>query len=97
MAEAKRGQTLTGEEIKNLISTIVAEPRMCGFEAYVITKSMPRLKKMGFVEEGENNLRQKLKNITDVKRNMYQLTVLLMNNGSSILYRLLRSMTRSLS
>ena len=63
MAEAKRGQTLTGEEIKNLISTIVAEPRMCGFEAYVITKSMPRLKKMGFVEEGENNLRQKLKDM----------------------------------
>ena len=34
---------------------------MWGFEAYVITKSVPRLKKMGFVEEGENNLRLKLK------------------------------------
>lgn len=34
---------------------------MCGFEVYVITKSEPRLKKMGFVENGSDNLRKKLK------------------------------------
>lgn len=61
MADAETRQELTGQEIKNLISTITATPRMCGFEVYVITKSEPRLKKMGFVESGADNLRQKLK------------------------------------
>lgn len=61
MPEAEIRQELTGIEIKSLISTIIAAPRMCGFEVYVITKSEPRLKKMGFVENGVDNLRQKLK------------------------------------
>ncbi len=34
---------------------------MGGFEVFVITKFEPRLNKMGFVENGTNNLRQKLK------------------------------------
>lgn len=61
MADAETRQELTGQEIKKLISTITATPKMCGFEVYVITKSEPRLKKMGFVENGADNLRQKLK------------------------------------
>lgn len=61
MVETETRQELTGQEIKNLISTITATPRMCGFEVYVITKSEPWLKKMGFVENGSDNLRQKLK------------------------------------
>ena len=51
----------TGQKIKEMISTLTAAPNMCGFEVFVITKSDPRLKKMGFIESGENNLRQKLK------------------------------------
>lgn len=61
MADAEIRQGLTGLEIKTLISEITATPKMCGFEVYVITKSEPRLKKMGFVENGADNLRQKLK------------------------------------
>lgn len=61
MVEAEIRQELTGEEIKNLISTMTATPSMCGFEVYIITKSEPRLKKMGFIENGANNLRQKMK------------------------------------
>lgn len=52
---------LTGQKIKEMISTLTAAPNKCGFEVFVITKSDPRLKKMGFIESGENNLRQKLK------------------------------------
>ena len=61
MADSETRQEITGQEIKTLITTITATPRMCGFEVYVITKSEPRLKKMGFVENGADNLRQKLK------------------------------------
>lgn len=61
MADAEIRQELTGQEIKELVSTITATPEMYGFEVYVITKSEPRLKKMGFVENGPDNLRQKLK------------------------------------
>lgn len=61
MAEAETRQELTGQEIKSLLSEITATPGMCGFEVFIITKSEPRLKKMGFVENGTNNLRQKLK------------------------------------
>lgn len=62
MADAETRQKISGQEIKTLISTITATPRSCGFEVYVITKSEPRLKKMGFVENGTDTLRQKLKN-----------------------------------
>lgn len=62
MAEAETRQEITGQQVKDLISKITATPRMCGFEVYVITKSEPRLKKMGFVENGADNLREKLKN-----------------------------------
>ncbi len=61
MADAESRQEIIGQEIKTLISTITATPQMCGFEVYVITKSEPRLKKMGFVENGSDNLRKKLK------------------------------------
>jgi hypothetical protein len=61
MADVETRQELTGQEIKTLISTITDTPRMCGFEVYVITKSEPRLKKMGFVENSADNLLQKLK------------------------------------
>jgi len=61
MAEAGISQELSGQDIKDLISTITATPKMCGFEVYIITKSEPRLKKMGFVENGADNLLQKLK------------------------------------
>lgn len=61
MTDVETRQELTGQEIKTLISTIIATPRMCGFEVYVVTKSEPRLKKMGFVENEAENLRQKLK------------------------------------
>ena len=62
MADAETSQELSEIEVKNLISEITTTPSMCGFEVYVITKSEPRLKKMGFVENGTDNLRQKLKN-----------------------------------
>lgn len=61
MAETETRQKLTGQKIKDLISTITANPRMCGFEVYIITKSDPCLKKMGFIENRSNNLRHKLK------------------------------------
>lgn len=61
MAEAETRTELTGQEIKSLISEMTAEPEMCGFEVFMITKSEPRLKKMGFVERGEENLRHKLR------------------------------------
>lgn len=61
MADTETRQELTGKEIKNLISRITANPKMCGFDVYVITKSDPRLKKMGFVEDGKDKLLQKLK------------------------------------
>lgn len=60
MAEAEI-KKLTGFEIKSLISAITAKPETCGFEVYVITKSEPRLKKMGFVEDETDNLLKKLK------------------------------------
>ena len=63
MTDAETGHELTRQEIKTLISTITAAPGRCGFEVYVITKSEPRLKKMGFVENGTDNLRQKLKGL----------------------------------
>ena len=62
MPEAETSQVLTGAEIKSLISIMTAEPKRCGFEVFIITKSEPRLKKMGFVENETNNLRQRLKN-----------------------------------
>lgn len=52
---------LTGQEIRSIISTITDMPEQCGFEVYVITKSEPQLKKMGFAESGPNNLKKKLK------------------------------------
>ena len=52
---------LTGQEIKRQISEITKDPKQCGFEVYVITKAEPRLKRMGFVETVDNDLRQKLK------------------------------------
>lgn len=61
MAEAEISQEITGAEIKSIISTITATPRLCGFEVYIITKSEPRLRKMGFIENETDNLRQKLK------------------------------------
>lgn len=54
-------QALTGQKIKDLISTITASPQELGFEVYIITKSEPRLKKMGFIENKSDNLHQKLK------------------------------------
>ena len=61
MADTETRNELTGQKIKKLISTITAETRMCGFEVFIITKTDPRLKKMGFMEKGASNLRQKLK------------------------------------
>lgn len=61
MGDAETRQELTGQIIKQLISTITVAPDKCGFEVFVITKSEPRLKKMGFREDDGNNLRQKLK------------------------------------
>lgn len=61
MADSETRQVLTGREIKSLLSTIIAESEMCGFEVYMITKSPPKVKKMGFVENGTDKLRQKLK------------------------------------
>lgn len=61
MSETEARLQLTGKEIRNLIFTVTATPERCGFEVYVITKSEPRLKKMGFVEDEADNLRQKLK------------------------------------
>lgn len=63
MAVAETRQMITDKQVKDLISTITATPGMCGFEVYIITKSEPRLKKMGFIENGVDNLRQKLKDI----------------------------------
>lgn len=61
MTEAETRTELTGQEIKSLIAEIAAKHEMCGFEVFMITKSEPRLKKMGFVEKGEENLRHKLR------------------------------------
>lgn len=61
MEEVETRQMLSGQQIKDLISVMTSTPKMCGFEVYVVTKSEPRLKKMGFVEGGADNLRQKLK------------------------------------
>ena len=55
-------QELTGKEIKKIIDNIIVASDMCGFEVYIITKKEPRLKKMGFVENGTDNLRESLKN-----------------------------------
>ena len=52
---------MTKEEIKNTISDITGFPEVWSFEVYVVTKSVPRLKKMGFVENDSNNLRKVLK------------------------------------
>lgn len=61
MTDTETRKELSGKEIKELISTITANPGKCGFEVYVITKSNPRLKKMGFVENRKDILLQKLK------------------------------------
>lgn len=61
MADTETRHELTGQAIKTLLSAIIVASGMCGFEVYVITKSVPRLKKMGFVENGTDNLHQKLK------------------------------------
>ena len=61
MIKTEPKQELTGQDIKMLISKITDKPEMYGFEVYIITKSEPRLKKMGFIEREDNNLRQKLK------------------------------------
>ena len=61
MPDAERRQELTGKDIKELITSMTAAPEKCGFEVFVITKSEPRLKKMGFYEGENNNLRLKLK------------------------------------
>lgn len=50
---------LNGQDIKALVNTLASTSS--GFEVYVITKRKPQLKKMGFVENGENNLRKKLR------------------------------------
>jgi len=55
---------MTGQEIKeikNIISMLTEKPEECGFEVYIITKSEPQLKKMGFIEKGTDNFYQKLK------------------------------------
>lgn len=59
MAEDK--QELTGKKIKERIGEITKDPKHCGFEVYIITKTEPRLKRMGFVETSASDLRQKLK------------------------------------
>lgn len=63
MADTETRQELSCEKIKTMISNITASPRTCGFEVYIITKSEPQLKKMGFVESEKDNLLQKLKNL----------------------------------
>lgn len=50
---------MTEIEIKKLVNSFRADS--CGFNVYVITKNVPKLKKIGFVEE-ENNLRHKIRN-----------------------------------
>ena len=61
MSDVENRQELTGNDIKELIASMTAAPEKCGFEVFVITKSEPRLKKMGFYEGENNNLRLKLK------------------------------------
>ncbi len=63
MLEHDNGEhDLTPKSIKDLISSVTDDSNRCGFEVYIITKTEPRLKKMGFVEDGkDNNLRLKLK------------------------------------
>lgn len=61
MEKKENMRELNGNEIKDFISSITSSPKMCGFEVYVITKSEPRLKKMGFLENREDNLLLKLK------------------------------------
>ena len=63
MENDKNRQALTGEEIKALITTITASPQKVGFEVYIITKSEPQLKKMGFMETKTENLHLKLKDL----------------------------------
>ena len=48
MSDVENRQELTGNDIKELIASMTAAPEKCGFEVFVITKSEPRLKKMGF-------------------------------------------------
>lgn len=63
-------ETLDGNRIKKLIESLTNEP--CGFEVYIITKSEPKLKKMGFVEDGTNNLRHRLRDsILQVLKDKY--------------------------
>lgn len=63
-------EQLTGLEIKELVNTLAAKP--CGFNVYVITKGEPKLKKMGFAEQSENNLRKKLRDsILQVLKDKY--------------------------
>lgn len=61
MSDTEIRQKLTGQQIKDLISSLTVAPQTCGFEVFVITKSEPRLKKMGFYEADGNNFRVKLK------------------------------------
>lgn len=57
----RKEKTLTEKDIRSLISCITEKPDEFGFEVYVITKNEPKLRKMGFVETGTDNLLQKLK------------------------------------
>lgn len=49
------------DNIKKIITEIISKPEKCGFEIYAVTKTEPRLKKIGFVENEANNLSLKLK------------------------------------
>lgn len=51
----------TADSIKKLISSITEAPDKCGFDVYIITKTEPQLKKMGFLEDKSDNLNNKLK------------------------------------
>lgn len=60
------------ENISKIITEIISKPEKCGFEIYAVTKTKPRLKKIGFVENKRNDLTLKLKSsIFNILSNKY--------------------------